>query len=128
EVNRYLSDEAPWKLNDEVDRPRLATILWVAAQCVRNCNTLLSPFLPNSANDVDRVLGGDGDFQPMPVIEEVDDLDGGAPYPIITGDYTNAPRWEPVDVEIGRPIDKPSPVFVKLDASVIDEELARLGI
>lgn len=125
EVNKYLSDQAPWKLKDEADRPRLATILWVAAQCVRNCNTLLAPFLPASANEVHRVLGGTGTFMPMPVIEEVTDLDNGSAYPIITGDYSSTPRWEPVEVVVGTPIARPQPVFVKLDPSVVEEELAR---
>ena len=56
-------------------------------------NLVLSPFLPFSANEVDRALGGTGEVAPMPRIEEVEDLDGGAPYPIITGDYSGAPTW-----------------------------------
>ena len=127
EVNKYLSDEAPWKLKEEADRPRLATILWVAAQCVRDCNTLLAPFLPASANAVHAVLGGEGTFMPMPIVQEVDDLDGGPGYPIITGDYTSTPRWEHVDVVVGTPIAKPAPVFTKLDPAIVDEELARLS-
>ena len=127
EVNKYLSDEAPWKLKDETDRPRLATILWVAAQCVRDCNTILAPFLPTSSNQVHEVLGGEGTFMPMPVVEEVEDLDGGPGYPIICGAYTATPRWEHVDVVVGTPIAKPTPVFTKLDPSVVDEELARLS-
>ena len=42
------------------------------------CNTILSPFLPFSANAVDAVLGGSGEVQPMPRLDEVDDLDGGS--------------------------------------------------
>ena len=92
EVNKYVSDLEPWKLaKDPADRERLATILHVMAQCVADLNVMLSPFLPFSANAVDRVLGGPGDLAPMPRIDEVDDLDGGAPYPIITGDYASAP-------------------------------------
>ena len=28
---------------------------------------------------------------------------------------------------VGAPVEKPTPVFTKLDPSVVDEELARLG-
>jgi len=63
----------------------------------------------------------------MPHIEEVDDLDGGEGYPIITGDYTAAPRWERHPITAGTPIVKPSPIFTKLDPSVVDDELARLN-
>jgi methionyl-tRNA synthetase len=127
EVNKYVSDNEPWKLKGDDERERLATILHVTAQAVADCNVILAPFLPHSANAVDRVFGGSGDIAPMPVIEEVDDLDGGPPYPIITGDYTATPRWERRPVVVGTPVVKPAPVFTKLDPSVVDEELARLG-
>jgi len=127
EVNKYVSDMSPWKLKDDSERERLATILHVAAQAVADCNLILSPFLPHSANAVDMVLGGAGELAPMPVIQEVDDLDGGPAYPIITGDYSKVPAWERKLIAVGTPIEKPTPVFTKLDVSVVDEELARLG-
>jgi methionyl-tRNA synthetase len=126
EVNKYVSDSEPWKLKGEDQRERLGTILHVMAQAVSDCNTILSPFLPHSANAVDRVLGGRGELQPMPRIDEVADLDGGPGYPIITGDYTASPAWERRPVAPGTPVGKPTPVFTKLDPSVVDEELARL--
>src|SRR4051794_7511630 len=47
EVNKYVSDMAPWKLTGEGQRDRLATVLHVASQAVSDCNLLLSPFLPH---------------------------------------------------------------------------------
>ncbi len=128
EVNRYVSEQAPWKLaKDPADRERLGTILHVTAQAVSDCNLILSPFLPHSANAVDRVLGGAGDVAPLPRIEEVDDLDGGPGYPVITGDYARVPQWGRRLVVVGTPVVKPRPVFAKLDPDVVTEELARLG-
>ena len=127
EVNKYVSDTEPWKLKGEDERERLGTILNVTAQCVQDLNTILSPFLPFSANAVDQVLGGEGTVQPMPQFVEAEDLDGGAGYPILTGDYTGIRRWERVPVVVGTPVVKPAPVFVKLDTAVVDEELARLA-
>jgi len=127
DVNKYVSDSEPWKLKDDAQRERLGTILHVMAQCVADLNLVLSPFLPFSANEVDKALGGSGAIAPMPVIEEVADLDEAERgYPIITGDYTGFPSWGRHPVEVGRPVAKPTPVFVKLDPSVVDEELARL--
>jgi methionyl-tRNA synthetase len=128
EVNKYVTEQAPYKLKDESQRERLATILYVVAQAVSDCNLLLSPFLPFSANTVHAALGGTGHVAPMPRIDEVDDLDGGAPYPVITGDYSDPVRWERHPVTPGAPVGKPSPIFVKLDPSIVDEELARLGL
>ncbi|MDQ3485641.1 MAG: methionine--tRNA ligase [Actinomycetota bacterium] len=128
EVNKYVTEQAPYKLKDSSERERRATILHVTVQAVSDCNTLLAPFLPHSANQVHRVLGGEGEFVPMPRIDEVDDLDGGPAYPIITGDYTATPAWERRPVVVGAAIAKPTPVFTKLDPAIVGEELARLGV
>jgi methionyl-tRNA synthetase len=102
-------------------------VLHAVLQAVADCNLLLSPFLPHSANVVDRLLGGAGDVAPMPEIREVEDLDGGPPYPVITGDYSRAPAWARRPVAVGAAVAKPTPVFTKLDPSVVDEELARMA-
>jgi methionyl-tRNA synthetase len=136
EVNKYLTATEPYKMKDESQRERLGTVLHVAAQCVLDCNTLLAPFLPFSANRVWLTYGGKGVFMPMPVIEHVEDLDpddGAYPgslhvYPIITGDYSATPRWESRPVTVGAKVEKPTPIFTKLDPSVVDEERARLGV
>jgi methionyl-tRNA synthetase len=132
EVNKYLTVTEPYKMKDESQRERLATVLHVAAQCVVDCNTLLAPFLPHSSNQVWAAYGGEGEFMPMPRIEHVEDLDPGHGagldfYPVITGDYSGTPRWESRPVTVGAKVDKPSPIFTKLDPSVVDEELARFA-
>ncbi|QPL05654.1 MULTISPECIES: methionine--tRNA ligase [Actinomyces] len=134
EANKYVADTEPFKLKAEEQLPRLATILHTLAQVVADLNLMLSPFLPHAANDVDRILGGAGQIAPMPRIEEVDELDpevlpndfvGRTGYPIITGDYAQAPTWGRHEVAVGTPVGKPSPVFVKLDEAIVEEELAR---
>ncbi|GAA4809033.1 methionine--tRNA ligase [Nocardioides caeni] len=125
EVNKYVTDSEPWKIKE--DPERLGTVLHVMAQCVADLNLLLSPFLPFSANAVDVALGGEGAVAPMPHVEEAADLDDATRgYPIITGDYAGFPEWRRHPIEVGRAVAKPTPVFVKLDPSVIEEELARL--
>ena len=131
EVNKYLTVTEPYKMKDESQRERLGTVLHVAAQCVLDCNTLLAPFLPFSANRVWTTYGGKGEFMPMPRIEHVEDLDPGHGaglhvYPIITGDYSGTPSWESRPVTVGATVEKPTPIFTKLDPSVVDDELARL--
>jgi methionyl-tRNA synthetase len=131
EVNKYLTVTEPYKMKDESQRGRLATVLHVAAQCVLDCNTLLAPFLPHSANRVWAAYGGKGEFMPMPQVEQVSELDPGSgagltTYPVITGDYSSTPPWESRPVVVGTPVAKPTPIFTKLDPSVVEEELARL--
>jgi methionyl-tRNA synthetase len=130
EANAYVSTTEPFKLKGEQQRERLGTVLHVLAQTVVDLNTLLSPFLPHSSNAVHAALGGEGTFMPMPHVEEVSDLDEPqrATYPVITGDYSAMPRWEHRPVTVGAPVAKPTPIFTKLDPSVVDEERRRLGL
>ena len=136
EANKYVADTQPFKLKgeDPATQARLATVLHTLAQAVTDLNLMLSPFLPHAANDVDRVLGGSGRIAPMPRIEEVAELDpeylpeafdGRTGYPVITGDYRDAPTWGRHPVAVGTPVDKPAPVFTKLDESIVEAELAR---
>ncbi|SDF27462.1 methionyl-tRNA synthetase [Blastococcus aurantiacus] len=125
EANKYLSDQAPWKLKE--DPARRDTVLHTALQAISDCNTLLTPFLPHSAQQVHELLGGEGVWSPAPQIVETEDLDDGSPYPIITGDYAAASAtWASRPLPSGSPLSPPTPIFKKLDDSVVEEELARL--
>ncbi|MDQ6935772.1 MAG: methionine--tRNA ligase [Actinomycetota bacterium] len=131
EVNKYLTATEPYKMKAEDQRERLGTVLHVAAQCVLDCNTMMAPFLPHSANKIWTVLGGEGEFMPMPRMDHVEDLDpdngsGLHVYPVITGDYASTPMWESRPVRVGAKVPRPTPVFTKLDPAVVEEELARL--
>jgi methionyl-tRNA synthetase len=125
EANKYLSDQSPWKLKE--DPARRDTVLHTALQAISDCNTLLTPFLPHSAQQVHELLGGEGVWSPAPQIVETEDLDDGSPYPIITGDYAAASAtWASRPLPSGSPLSPPTPIFRKLDDSVVEEELARL--
>jgi len=125
EANKYFSEQAPWKLR-ESDPDRMRTVLHVALQLVDDAKTLLTPFLPRSSQQVHEMLGGTGTWSDMPRVEEVDEA-GGPSYPVITGTYDSTPRWASVPLRAGTPLATPKPLFTKLDTSVVDEELARLG-
>ncbi len=125
DANKYMSDQAPWKLR-ESDPERMATVMHVVLQLVNDAKTLLTPFLPESSGKVYRMLGGAGEWSGAPRIEEVDE-DGAPAYPVITGDYDTAARWESQPVKPGTPLTTPAPLFTKLDPSIVAEELARLG-
>jgi methionyl-tRNA synthetase len=114
-ANKYLSDQEPWKKKD--DPARRDTILHTALQVVADANTLLTPFLPHSAQKVHEALGGTGVWAAQPRLEDVEDLDvPGQINPILTGDYAGEQAsWESTPIEVGRPLEKPSPLFAKLD-------------
>ena len=127
DANKYLADTAPWKLKT-TDPERMKTVLGVAAQLVSDANTLLSPFLPHSAQKVHEALGGTGVFSPMPHISEVEDLDRpGRGYPIIEGDYSaQHGTWKRLDLVAGTAVPPPVPIFTKLDDDIVEQELERM--
>ena len=111
-ANKYVSDMEPWKLKD--DPRRRDTVLHVTLQVVSDCNTLLTPYLPHSAQKVFEALGGEGLWAAQPQIVEV--ADGELTYPTLQGDYAaQQATWASRPVVPGTPLDKPSPLFAKLD-------------
>jgi methionyl-tRNA synthetase len=117
-ANKYISEQEPWKRKD--DPARRDTILHTALQVVQDANTLLTPFLPHSAQKVHELLGGTGVWAAQPELREVEDLDvPGRINPILTGDYAaEQARWESTPIEAGRPLEKPTPLFAKLDPAL----------
>ncbi|MEO6884714.1 MAG: class I tRNA ligase family protein, partial [Jatrophihabitantaceae bacterium] len=126
-ANKYLSDTEPWKLKS-TDPDRMASVLHVALQVVSDAKTLLTPFLPASSAKVHTVLGGEGDWARMPELVEVDEptAPGSPSYSVLTGDYDTGARWESTPIAVGYQLAPPTPIFTKLDPSVVDDELGRL--
>ncbi len=60
-VNKYLADNAPWKLHkDPALRPRLARVLRTAAASLRGTAALVAPVMPGSAQKIWESLGEPG--------------------------------------------------------------------
>ncbi|HHT13048.1 MAG TPA: methionine--tRNA ligase [Propionibacterium sp.] len=111
-ANKYISDMEPWKLKD--DPARRDTVLHVALQVISDCNTLLTPYLPHSAQKIFEALGNEGVWAAQPEIVEV--TDGDLTYPTLQGDYTSQEAvWQSRPIVPGTPLQKPTPLFTKLD-------------
>ncbi|MBO0813518.1 MAG: methionine--tRNA ligase [Microlunatus sp.] len=115
-ANKYISDQEPWKLKD--DPVRRDTVLHTALQVVSDANTLLTPFLPHAAQKVHQALGRDGVWAAQPEIRTVGE-DDGPDYPVLMGEYAaEQARWESTPIRPGTPLQKPTPLFPKLDESL----------
>jgi len=115
-ANKYISDTEPWKLAG--DPERRDTVLHTALQVVSDANTLLTPFLPHAAQRIHEALGGTGVWAAEPEIREVTEV-GGPDYPVIMGDYVNElARWQSRPIVSGTPLQRPTPLFTKLDEAL----------
>ena len=101
EANRYVEDNAPWKLLKE-DRERCATVLYTAIAAISGLKTALYPFLPFTCQKLHGYLGNEGPVQ--------------------------AGGWRLVMPAGGRPLAEAEPLFKKLDPEIVEEEEAKLGV
>ena len=58
-ANKYIDENTPWTLaKDEANHPRLARVLYNLLETVRICAGLLTPFMPTTAEEIAKRLGG----------------------------------------------------------------------
>jgi methionyl-tRNA synthetase len=100
DANRYLDEKAPWKAIKQ-DRQLAAMAVYGALSLLSALKTVFYPFLPFSSQDLHNYLGFTGS------IEEC--------------------GWEYQEVIPGTKLLPPSPLFTKLDDSIVEEEMSRLG-
>jgi methionyl-tRNA synthetase len=101
DANRYLDDKAPWKAIKQ-DRDSAALGIYGALTVISGLKTVLYPFMPFTSQKLHILLGFSGK------VEE----DGWCFTPPVAGCT----------------LPEPQPLFSKLDESIIDEEMSRLGM
>lgn len=52
DVNKYVDDSSPWTLAKEGKTERLSTVLWTIVESVRVINIFISPFMPETADQI----------------------------------------------------------------------------
>jgi len=100
EANRYLDERAPWTAVKD-DREGAAETLHTALNVLSGLSSLLQPFLPFTSPQAWALLGHTGAIE--------------------------AAGWRRTPVAAGAALPEPSPLFRKLEPSLVDEEEARLG-
>ncbi len=124
EANRYLDATSPWSVIKH-DRQAAGTSLYVTLQVINALKVLLSPFLPFSSEALHKTLGYTTSLFGQQVIETMQD--GGGEHSVLRYDASEAAgHWAFETLPAGQSLEKPTPLFKKLDEGVIAEELARL--
>jgi methionyl-tRNA synthetase len=104
QVNRYLDTRAPWR-SIKTDRDEAAATLHTAIKVINCLKMLVYPFLPFSAQRIHGYLGLDGTVENL------------------SWDFDQL-----IDaIQPGKPLRQPSPLYIKLDPQVVDDEVQRLG-
>ncbi|MHB8819988.1 MAG: methionine--tRNA ligase [Bellilinea sp.] len=125
EVNKYLDQTAPWTVI-KTDRAAAARAIYTALRAIDSLKILLSPFLPFTSQRLHHFLGYKTSLFGTQFAETQQDSLG----PHLTLRYNPegaAGSWEPSQLKAGIQLEKPEPLFRKLDPSIIEEERARLG-
>jgi len=127
EANRYLEEKSPWFQIKE-NREAAATSLYTVLKAIDSLKVLFAPFLPFTSERLHQFLGYEGSLFGRSYIERFEE-DGGRVHNALCYDGSEATgRWQPSELPAGQAMRKPEPLFKKLEDSVVEEELARLGI
>ena len=99
--NQYLNTKEPWNLM-KTDKEKAGTVFYVSAQVVKAITVVSAPFMPQTAQQLWQTLNLQGTVQQS--------------------------KWADatVPIEAGHKINKPQPLFHKIDTDedVLDEQLA----
>ncbi len=125
EGNRYLEACAPWHTIQD-DPARTATTLFTALRLVDNLKVLFCPFTPHASQCLHTMLGYNGTISGEIRFEEVEEE--GEKHRIYRWHPGNwEGRWSPSTLPAGQQLGRPQPLFRKLEESIVEEELTRMG-
>jgi methionyl-tRNA synthetase len=125
EVNKYLDQAAPW-FEIKSDRPAAATSVYTALQTIDWLKVLFSPFLPFTSERLHTFLGYTHPLFGEQYVETYHDA-LGEHVALRYRPGSASGRWEPGKLPLGQPLQKPEPLFRKLEESILEEERQRLG-
>ncbi|NPV76179.1 MAG: methionine--tRNA ligase [Anaerolineae bacterium] len=125
EVNRYLDVTAPWQ-TIKTDRAGAGRAIYTAINAINALKVILSPFLPFTSEKLHKTLGYSKPlFGEQGVESHADTL--GEHLALHYYPEKASGRWAAERLQPGTRLQKPEPLFKKLDAAIIEEERARLG-
>lgn len=128
EVNKYLDQTAPWALV-KTDKGAAGRAIYTAINAINSLKIMFSPVLPFTSEALHKMLGYETSIYGTQEIVRANDALGY--HDVLTyrstGRDAEGKQWQTEAVEAGRKLGEVQPLFKKLDASIVEEELARLG-
>lgn len=126
-VNVYLDVNAPWSAI-KVDKNSAAKTVYTALKAIDSLKVIFAPFLPFTCEKLHGFFGYETPLFGEQYTETVkDSLGEHTVLRYRRGESETRPQWKPSELQPGKKLNQPAPLFKKLEETVIDEERARLG-
>ena len=127
EANGYLEEKGPWFQIKE-DREAAGTTIYVALKAIDSLKMLFAPFLPFSSERLHSYLGYDDPLLGRQYTANFEEKEGRTHKALCYDGSDATGEWKPSQLPPGQSLRQPDPLFEKLDESVIEEELKRIGV
>lgn len=125
DTNQYLDRREPWK-TFKVDEADAARSVYTVLRCIDNLKTLFAPWVPFSSQQVHEFLGYDGQLFGTLEIRELHE-ETRSHLGLVYNGHQAIGKWAPSQLASGQALNKPEPLFVKLESEIVDLERSFLG-
>ena len=125
EVNGWLNEREPWKTL-KADPADAARSVYAALRCIDNLKVLFAPFTPFSSQQAHEMLGYEGQLFGELRIEKYSEETRDHLALVYDGSRAIG-AWRASELAPGQKLREPSPLFVKLDPEIVEQERQYLG-
>lgn len=123
-TNVYLNDKAPWTVF-KTDPEAAGTSVYVALRVIDNLKILFAPFMPHTCQQLHEYLGYEGQLFGRQYTQTVHETE--REHVALRYDNSQAiGQWQPSQLQSGQALQKPGPLFKKLEPELAEQEVQRL--
>jgi methionyl-tRNA synthetase len=123
-VNQYLDVNAPWSAV-KTDKEAAAKTVYTALKAIDSLKVMFAPFLPFTCERLNGFFGYETPLFGEQYTETIKDSLGE--HTVLRYKPVEGLEWKPSDLQPGKKLNQPGPLFKKLENEVIDVERRRLG-
>ncbi len=123
-VNQYLDVNAPWSAI-KVDKAEAGKTIYTALKAIDSLKVMFAPFLPFTCEKLHGFFNYETPLFGEQYTETVKDSLGE--HTVLRYKPVEGLQWKPSELQPGKKLNQPGPLFKKLENEVIDVERGRLG-
>ncbi len=123
-VNQYLDVNAPWSAI-KVDKAEAGKTVYTALKAIDSLKVLFAPFLPFTCQKLHEFFGYETALFGAQYTETVKDALGE--HTVLRYKPVEGLQWKPSELQPGKKLNQPAPLFKKLENEVVEVEREKLG-